>query len=206
MNIEYYYRKLFSADRRQSLVFSHIQDNELCLKYWESIGGKFVVENRLLANRMSIDSTNRKGRAERLLEKAIASGELVFGIKAICFLWPMSFRFSEDLNEPEEKHGCKGLNFIVIDKEKFLKVFPGCEYCQEYVFKKLREKEDYFQSSLNRSVTEVLFRGEGLKTEIVGTFAHDDQAYEEVIKKFPYICYDEDDFLIDRWKLKPDVA
>ena len=202
MNFEYYYRKLFSADHRESLVFSHIRDQETALKYWKNMGAKFVVQSHFLATNLDIETTDHP---ERTLKKALASGELVFGIKAVSRIG-FPFYFSEDLDEPDDILGCKGLNFVVINKKKFLKAFPGCDYCQDVVFNKLREKEDYFQRSLNESLTEVLFRGEGLKTEVIGIFANDDQAYEVARKEFPYIKYREEDFVVERWALKPGLA
>jgi len=201
MNSEYYYRKLFSADHRDCLVFSHIRDQEPALKYWKKMGARFVVQSHFLATDLDIETTDH---AERALKRALASGEFVFGIKAVSRIG-FPFWFSEDLEEPEDILGCKGLNFVAINRKKFLKAFPDSNYSKDIVLGKIKEMEEYFQSSLNRSLTEVLLRREGLRTEVMGIFAHDDQAYEEARRKFPHIKYSEEDFVAS-WDLKPGIA
>jgi len=203
MNDEYI-RKLFSADHAETLAFSYATDNEYCLDFLEEqLGGHLVVTNSRLAEVMGIEATDYS-EAKKILLESYDKGNHIFGINAgeHSGYW---FHIVDGLSNPDPWDGMKGLNFIVIDKEKFLKNSPKDTYCRKNVFRWVKRIEDYFQNSINGCLTEVFYQGPE-DAYVFGTFTDLNEAVEEARFEFPHIRYLESDFEIIGYRLKQSAA
>lgn len=203
MKNEYFFKRHYSADHQETLSFIHTSDNEYCLDFCESIGGQLVIGNPRLADLMGVEPISR-AEAKKALLDASDAGNHVFGINAgdHSGYW---FHFVDGLPTPDYWDGFGGLNFLIIDRERFLMAFPRESYCRKNVHRKLTNLEDYFQSSINGWLVQVSYQGSE-DSFIFGTFASEEEAVSEAAKEFPHIKYCEDDFEVIGYRLKSAAA
>lgn len=197
------YRQLFSADRRESLIFSYTSENSNAIEYWESIGCKFIVSNPRLADVMGVETTY-PDEARNIYFKALDAGHHVFGIDAgdHSGYW---FHITDGLASPDRWDGFQGLNFIVVDKESFQRAYPRGSYCRRGVLRAIRSMEGYFQNSLNGYLAEVYYESEDDEYGF-GIFEDDSEALQEAKDAFPQIKYSDEDFEVIGYRLKPGIA
>lgn len=201
--MEYFFKRLYSADHLETVGFTHMSDMKYCMDICELIGGKFVVENTQLADLLGIEPTE-KAEAKRVFLEVCDAGDHIFGINAgdHSGYW---FHFVDGLASPDHWDGFRGLNFLVVNRKQFLRAFPGETSCRKYVQQKVVGLEDYFQSSINGWLVEFSYQGKD-QSYVFGPFTTEEAAVAEAAYEFPHIKYSAEDFEVIGYRLKQSAA
>lgn len=152
-------KKLFSADHSESLSFEYSSESaDAAIQDWTMMGARFFITNTRLAEISGFEETDYSEAKKAFLE-AVKNGDHVFGINAgdHSLYW---FRFSQNSDaEVDRWDGFRGLNFVVVNKEKFMEAFPRMAYARRLVFNRLKEMEEYFNAAINGNLIDVFYEG-----------------------------------------------
>lgn len=117
---------IFSIDHQESLSWFCTSDIEICLQYWNEIGGSLVVENTYLASLLGI-----KANTKKLIKEVLRSWDREEGIVISVevtnpTVGPRRVYFCNGFSYDGEDYWCtlSGHNFLYFDKERFIRIFP----------------------------------------------------------------------------------